>query len=127
MTKNIFISTVHEDSEYIAQLKDWIKNKLLGEVNLVHETQDKRHEGSDAIRKYIKEKIKDCQVLFVLIGNDTHNHEWITIETELANSFHLKIICSRIPNTVGSPPLILKKYQLVDFKPLDIKNALDMA
>lgn len=124
MSKSIFISTVHEDSHYITNIKRWAENDLLGDVVITHETEDKRIEGHEAIRNYLRKKIEGAAAVLVLVGKDTHNHDWIRVEVELANSFQKPILCMRIPGTTGGIPQILKKYEETKFDPSVIKNAL---
>lgn len=125
MPKSIFVSTVFEDSHRIESIKKWVLDGRLPDLQIIHELEDKRLEGKDAIKNQIKPKIQNCSVVFVLIGQDTHNHDWIRAEVELANSFVKSIICIRIPNTTGNLPPILSKYKTVTFDPDSIKRALE--
>jgi len=125
MSKSIFISCVHEDSHRINNIKNWAEQKRLGDVVITFETEDKRHIGVDAIKQHIRDKIEGAAVILILIGQDSHNHDWIKAEAELANSFHKQIICVRITNTSGAVPLILKNYKVINFDPDAIKNAID--
>ncbi len=124
MSKSIFISTVHEDSHRINAIRKWADGGQLGNVTVTHETEDKRDQGKEAIKKHIMDKIRGASVIVVLIGQDTHNHNWIEAEVELANSFHKKIVCMRVPNTNGSAPPILSKYKLINFDPDSLKREL---
>lgn len=124
MSKVIFISCVYEDRHRIDSIINWANNDRLGNVIITYETEDKRFQGKIAIKNYIKEKIKKCSVVFVLIGRDTHNHDWISSEVELANNFNKKIICIRVPNTNSPPPTILAKYKIINFDPDSIYKVL---
>ena len=116
--KSIFISVVHEDSHWIKNIKKWVDKGYLGDnIVITHETEDKRQEGSGAIRDYIKNKIRGASTILVLIGDSTHNHPWIHAEAELALSFHKKILCVRLPNTTGARPPILNRYDEIAFNP----------
>lgn len=125
MSKSIFISCVFEDSHRNETIKKWAKEDKLGNIVITCETEDKRVEGKEAIKEYIKNKIRGCALILVLIGDNTHNHDWIRAEVELANSFHKKIICVRIPNTKGSVPNLLTKYDLINFNPVSIKKNIE--
>lgn len=126
MSKSIFISTVHEDSRLIAKLNSWANGNRLGNVKITHETQDdKRHLGKDVIKQHIQKKIQGAGIVMVLIGRDTHNHDWIKAEVELANNYNKKIICIRIPQTTGSLPPILANYKTVAFEPGAIQRAIE--
>lgn len=125
MSKSIFISCIFEDNHRIESIKKWAADKRLGDIIITHETEDKRQQGVEAIKKHIQEKIKGAAVIIVLVCNDTHNHDWIKAEVELANSFQKKILCVRVPNSIGAVPAILNKYKLVNFDPDTIKRELD--
>lgn len=122
--KSIFVSHVYEDQSYVSKMQKWEKKGLLEGYTFTFETEDKRHEGKQAIRNYLKKKIEGCAVIVVLIGNDTHNHDWIRAEVELANSFHKRILCMRIPKTTGAKPKILNKYKEIIFHPNQIIKEL---
>lgn len=124
MSKAIFVSCVYEDSHRISTLTKWVEESRLGNVVITHETEDKRTLGKDAIKKHIKAKIEGAAFILILVGNDTHNHDWITAEVELANSFHKKIVCVRIPNSTGAVPPILKNYTIIPFEPNAIQKEL---
>lgn len=124
MKKRIFISCVFEDNHRITSVQKWADDGRLGEVEITHETEDKRIQGKDAIKQHIKSKIQNASVVFVLIGNDTHNHDWIASEVELANSFKKNIVCIRVPNSNGAAPPILSNYPIVNFDPDTIKKAI---
>lgn len=125
MSKSIFISTVHEDSHRIVPIRSWAEQGRLGHVVITHETEDYRQQGKEIIKRHISEKIRGAAIIVVLIGEDTHNHEWIEAEVELANSFHKKVVCMRVPNTSGAAPPILKKYEMINFDPDSLKRALN--
>jgi|ERR1019366_1429825 hypothetical protein len=124
MSKSIFISCVHEDSHRINNIKVWAEQKRLGDVVITSETEDNRHNGVEAIKRHIQSKIQGAAVVIVLIGQDTHNHDWIKAEVELANSFRKHIICLKLPETNGAVPEILKKYKLINFDPDSLKKEL---
>jgi len=125
MSKSIFISCVHEDSHRIKNIQNWALQKRLGNVVITSETEDNRYAGVNAIKRHIQSKIQGASVVLVLIGQDTHNHDWIKAEVELANSFHKKIFCVRVPNSNGAVPVILGNYKLINFDPDTIKRELD--
>jgi hypothetical protein len=130
MPKSLFISCVFEDSARIQNIRKWADKKKLGDVAITFETEDKRMEGVESIKLHLKSKIDGAAAVVVLIGQNTHNHDWVSAEVELANSRHLKIICIRIPDsnglmTTGAAPAILNKYSLTNFDPEAIKKALE--
>jgi hypothetical protein len=122
--KSVFVSCVHEDGHRIAKIQKWADEGRLGEVVITHETEDKRQQGKEAIRQHIKAKIQGAAVILVLIGQDTHNHDWIEVEVELANSFHKEIVCVRVPDTTGATPSLLSNKKMIAFEPEAIKRAI---
>mgnify|MGYP003876134415 CR=1 FL=1 len=124
MSKSIFISCVHEDSHRITSIEKWIADGRLGNVAITHETEDRRPEGKEAIKQHIKSKIQGAAFIFVLVGQDTHNHDWIQAEVELANSFNKEIICIRVPHTTGAVPPLLTNKRLISFEPDAIKKII---
>lgn len=122
--KSIFVSHVYEDNDWLKKMLKWKDKGLLKDYTISYETEDKRQEGKEAIKKYLKNKINGCAILLVLIGDNTHNHDWIKAEIELANSFHKKICCVRIPKTTGKKPQILNKYTELVFDPNQILKQL---
>ena len=124
MSKSIFISCVFEDSHRIESIKKWVTDNRLGDVVITQETEDKRLQGKEAVKKHIQSKIKGAAVILVLVGQDTHNHEWIEVEVELANSFNKEIICVRVPHTTGAVPSLLTKSRLISFDPDSLKKII---
>ena len=124
MSKSIFISCVFEDSHRIDSIKKWVTDYRLGDVVITQETEDKRQQGKEAVKKHIQSKIQGAALILVLVGQDSHNHEWIEAEIELANSFHKEIICVRIAHTTGAVPPLLTKKRLINFDPEAIKKLI---
>ncbi len=122
MSRSVFVSCVHEDSQLINIMKAWEQRQLIGDITITSELEDKRNEGTLAVKRYLQKKIEGAAGIVVLVGNNTHNHDWIAVEVELANSFHKKIVCMRIPNTTGAQPSILARYKIVSFDPMSLKN-----
>lgn len=130
MSKSLFISCVFEDSPRIENILKWAKKEKLGDIAITRETEDMRMKGVEAIKKHLKNKIEGAAAVLVLIGQDTHNHDWVKAEVELANSFHIKIVCIRIPDaqgliTTGAVPPILANHPVVNFDPQSIKKAIE--
>ncbi|PTX61649.1 TIR-like protein DUF1863 [Kordia periserrulae] len=113
--KSIFVSYVYEDIKYLNKIKRWESKGLLPGYTIVAEKEDNRTSGKKAVKEYLKPLINKANIVLVLIGDNTHNHNWITWEVEVANSLHKDIACMRIPNTTGSKPQILNKYPELQF------------
>jgi len=125
MSKSIFVSCVYEDAQFITNLEKWAYKGLLGEnVKITSETIDNRQHGYVAILNHLRPMINGASSVLVLIGRDTHNHDWIRAEVELSNSYHKQLIVARIPNTNGGIPSILVNRNVIAFHPDSIKKAL---
>lgn len=122
--KSIFISHVHENKKYLNRMKKWDNRKEFDDYKFTFETEDKRSEGKKAISEHIKNKIRGAFAVLVLIGKDTHNHDWIKLEVDYANSFHKKKYCVRIPETTGAMPSFLNKFKELAFDPNSILKEL---
>ena len=122
MSKSIFISCVLEDSQRIGAIKKWAADGRLGDVVITNETEDKKREGKEAIKKHIKNKIEAASLVMILIGQVSYTTDWLESAVELAESLHKEIICVRIPRTTGAIPAMLEKYKLVAFEPEALKR-----
>jgi predicted RNA binding protein with dsRBD fold (UPF0201 family) len=122
--KSIFVSHVYEDRDYLEKMRKWERNGLVDGCTFTFENEDKRIEGYDAIREYLKKKIEGAAIVLILIGENTHNHDWIRVEIELANNFNKKLCVMRIPDTKGGKPQILINYKELDFNPNQILKEL---
>ena len=107
--KSIFVSRLFEDRKWAEKFKKWENDNQLKGYTITFETKDLRHLGEQAIKEYLKKMINGTTALLVLVGDDTHNHNWIEYEVQLAKSYNKKVFWMRIPNTNGAKPLILGK------------------
>ena len=117
MSKSIFISCVLEDSQRIGAIKKWAIDGRLGDVAITNETEDKKREGKEAIKKHIQRKIEAASLMMIFIGQVAYTPDWLESAVELATSLNKEIICVRIPRTTGAIPTILEKYKVVAFEP----------
>jgi len=123
--KSVFVSYVFEDKAYKETIEKWALDELLGNVKITAEKDDVRASGDNAIRNQLSPLLTGAAAVIALIGDDTHNHEWVHYEINHALSNHKKVIPVRIPNTTGAPPNVIKKKELVDFEPDAIKQAIE--
>lgn len=122
--KSIFISHVFEDNIHLNKMLKWKEKKLIEDYTFNFENYDQRIKGENEIKNILKDKIKGCALLLILIGDNTHNHNWIKVEVELANSFKKKILCVRIPNSTGKKPQILNNYKEISLHSNEILKEL---
>ena len=98
---------------------------MLGQdIVIIGETQDMRPCGEKAIKEHLSSRLKGAAVVLVLVGQNTHNHEWVGYEIQHALSQHKKIIAVRIPNTTGALPTLLRSLAEMPFSPADIAEAI---
>ena len=123
----IFLSNKYEDRSY-ANGMDGLLNNPNNEYRHVteREKEDLRSKGEKAWKNYLKEIIKNCDVLTCLIGKDTHNAQGVIYELEVATSLGIKIIPVRIPNTTSPSPQIIRNKNIIPWNAKEINNAISL-
>jgi MTH538 TIR-like domain (DUF1863) len=105
MPKSVFVSFVFEDKAHFDAVKRWAEEGKLGaDVVAIGETKDVRQDGDKAIEEHLKPRIRGAAAVLLLLGNNTHNHDWVRYELKVATSFGKKIVVARIPGTTGAAP-----------------------
>ena len=105
MPQSIFLSYVHEDKQQREHVERWAESGKLGPNRVtVAESKDLRQQGDAAIKAHLEPKIRGAAAVVCLIGQDTHNHDWVKVELDLARSMNKKVILARVPGTTGSAP-----------------------
>ena len=111
MMKKIFISFKSGDIDHVNGFVGMLENPnnpLQPKYASIKEREDKRSQGEAAIKSYLKDLIKQCDLVVCLIGNDSHSSKWIPYEIDVAHGLKKKVYCVRIPETTGGPPQKLK-------------------
>jgi hypothetical protein len=122
----IFISFKHEDSDYREAIEGVILNPNTKYIDSpVSSRKDVRVGGKIAIEKYIRNLMRDCQTVFVLIGQNTHNAPWVSHEINVALSQKKNIIPIRIPDTTGGLPFQIRDYRIIDWDQKKILKELN--
>jgi hypothetical protein len=127
MGTKIFLSYVYEDIAHVLQLRDWATKGLLGQVTLVNESEDVRQKGDSAVYAHLRSVMRGADAILVLVGQDTHNREWVDKEIRYFIGAGKPILATRLPNTTGGTPPGLKGSLLAQFTPSSIKAAIDAA
>jgi hypothetical protein len=125
MAKSVFVSFVFEDKAQFELVKKWADEKKFGDdVVVIGETKDVRQDGDAAIRNHLKPRIEGSAAVLLLLGANTHNHDWVKYELSVATSFQKKVIVARIPATTGAAPDGFHKLVEIVLDPSAIKSAL---
>jgi hypothetical protein len=105
MPQSIFISYVYEDKKHRDNVERWCTTELLGPNRVtITEFADFRSQGERAIENHLKPRIRGAATVLCLVGENTHNSEWVKYELDVATSFNKRIYLARIPNTRGAAP-----------------------
>jgi hypothetical protein len=125
MTASIFVSHVFEDSWACEVVRQWIDSGRLGPgVVYAGESKDLRSLGKEAVRAHLSPLIRGASTVLLLVGNDTHNHDWISYEVAHARSLRKELVAIRLPNTTGALPQEAGGYSLVAFEPNAVRTAM---
>lgn len=77
-TRNCFVSYHHDrDQKYISKLRRVITNMQVADYSI---KEDIGHLSDDTIYKKVREKMRNCSVTVVLIGERTGHRKWIDWE-----------------------------------------------
>ncbi|MBL8601139.1 MAG: TIR domain-containing protein [Myxococcales bacterium] len=124
MSKQVFVSHVYEDRNWIEQLRDWARTGQLGhDVEISTELEDVRAQGDAEVDARLLPRVRGAAIVLVLVGENTHDRRWITREIEMANSLHKRIVVTQLPGTHGAPPPSASKYPLVSWNPPALRLA----
>ncbi len=124
--KSAFMSYKYEDNNRLNDLISQIRNGNNSlSLEARKEDQDVRQKGENAIRAYIKSKMRGVDVVLLLLGRDTHSSLWVQYEIEVAKSQGIPIVCIRFEDG-GLPPNINGgRYVIVNFNWKEIQSAID--
>jgi hypothetical protein len=125
MPASIFISHVYENSSARDTIRTWATRGLLGpDVVVTGESEDHRQDGPNAIRGHLSPKLQGASAVLVLVGDDTHNHEWVDYEAQHALSNRKLVVPVRIPGTRGGVPPAVSHLRIIQMDPTAIRTAL---
>ena len=125
MARSVFISFVFEDKAHFEMVQRWAASQELGaDVVVTGETKDVRQDGEAAIRNHLKPRIEGSSAVLLLLGSNTHNHDWVRYELSVATSFNKKIVVARIPGTHGAAPAGFQHLKEIPLDSGSIRKAL---
>ena len=76
------------------------------------------------MRDHLSPRLTGAGAVVVLVGQDTHNRQWVDYEVQHALSQNKKVVPVRIPGTTGSAPPALQGVPEVAMEPTAIAKAL---
>jgi len=121
----VFLSYKWEDKNYADGMNGLLRNPNNKYRHLTdREKQDLRNKGENIWKKYLMDKIRDCEALICLIGQDTQNATGVIYELSVASSLGIKIIPVRIPKTYGGVPKIISKLKILNWDAREINDEL---
>lgn len=85
-----------------------------------------RPQGERAIENHLEPKIRGASVVLVLVGQNTHNHDWGRYELSVATSLNKRIILARIPGTTGPAPEGFRHLPLIPLNPERLEKDLGL-
>lgn len=126
MPQSTFLSYVYEDYKHRDNVRRWATDGLLG-ANVVTTTEagDQRPHGQAAIRDHLRPLIRGAAAVVCLVGQDTHNHQWVKYELDAATSLNKRIIFARIPITSGLAPEGHRHHTIHPLDPSTIRALLE--
>ncbi len=122
--KQVFVSYVFEDKGFRTQLERWAADGKLGAVQISGEHQDLRQKGEAAIRNHLVPLLAGAAALIVLVGDNSHNHEWVSYETDVMQSARKPVLVVRLPGTRGAPPPSIRHLAELAFEADALRRAI---
>jgi len=121
----VFLSYKWEDRNYADGMNGLLRNPNNKYRHLTdRERQDLRNKGENIWKKYLMDKIRDCEALICLIGQDTQNATGVIYELSVASSLGIKIIPVRIAKTYGGVPKIISNLKILNWDAREINDEL---
>lgn len=121
----VFISFNYDDIDSKKAVENWEKQGMGTDIALSSwDGVSESAKGDEFVKKEIREKINEAEILLVLVGNDTHNRPWVDYEVNHALCHDKKIIWTQLPNTNGAPPRQLAGEKPIEFNLQKIQNAI---
>jgi len=124
MPQKIFISYVDADKRYLNKIKRWGKRKKCGDIEIIFSTRDDKGmktKRGRIIRPKLERKIKEADLVIVLVGGANDGHPWIRYE-KFADEQKVVRYFMRIPYTEHPLPDALKNLTQIAYNPNAIEK-----
>lgn len=107
--RNVFLSFHREDLKQVNGFRLMMANERVA-LNISDETNryPVGSEKSSYIKKVLRDRISETDVVVCMIGNGTAWREWVDWELNMAVQFHRGICGVRLKGSRGRAPIILK-------------------
>ena len=128
MRPKIYPCFSSEDIDHLHGLIGMIKNKnnVLSGIP-IQEQENLEGNPPEVVKVHLRPKIKQSDIMVLLLGKNTHSRRWVRYEIEVAQSFRIPIFAVRIPESnIGGLPSILKgKVSVVNWNIREIQSMID--
>lgn len=119
--KTVFISYHFKDRSYKGEVVSWLQGAAR---TISVDESDLRPEGSETVKKRIRQDINASEIVLILVGNDTHNRPWIDYEVAYARSQGKPTYWVRLANRSGGAPEEVRSATPLRYDPVAIRNAV---
>lgn len=121
----VFISFDYDDIESKKVIDNWINQNIGMDISFSSEEgHSYSAKGENFVRKILRQKINESQIILVLVGNNTHNRPWVDYEIHHGKCHNKKIIWTQLPKTNGMPPKEIRKIKCTPFEMNTIQEAI---
>jgi hypothetical protein len=116
MAKRVFISFRWAEKGWRNDLLQFFQeNGGPIQASPAYMTQDLSGWEEEQIKAAIRQQMKDCVVLLVLVGDDVHNSPWIEWEGGVANELKIPKFGTRHPDARGGFPNAHRGMREIDW------------
>lgn len=125
MPQSVFLSYVYKDKRYRDNVERWFAREAVGANRVaLAEAEDRRTFGENAIKRYLRPMIRGSAAVLCLIGDNSHNSNWVKYELDVATSLNKRIVLARIQGTTGAAPLGHRHRPISTLDPSTLKKLL---
>lgn len=125
MPRSNFVSYVYEDKRHRDNVERWFASEAVGPNRvMITEAEDRRPLGENAIKDHLRPRIRGAAAVICLVGNNSHNSNWVKSELDVATSLNKEIVLARIPGTTGAAPMGYRHLPIVPLDPSTLKKLL---
>lgn len=113
----VFISFDYQDIVSKKVVDNWTKQNLGSDISFSSVDGHNILPGGELkLKKVLRDKINESQIILVLVGNNTHNRPWVDHEVHHGKCHEKRVIWTQLPKTTGAPPKEISKSKGVPFR-----------